>query len=151
MTQFTCKGVKQINNRISLNMIFTFTIRISRRFSSARKFQMGNFQKYWSQNVGQDFFVLDFFHGRKILKVDGRDGRDLKNREKNAPAGRFTWHVWIYDILHSEIKFRAQCGFERFFSHTCYVTKIFCCILPMLAYSCILFKHFLNHRCKLHI
>jgi hypothetical protein len=58
-------------------MTFTFTIRISRRFSSAREFQMGNFQKYWSQIVGQDFIVLDFFHGRKILKVDGRDGRDL--------------------------------------------------------------------------
>ena len=87
MTQFTCKGVKQINNRISLNMTFTFTIRISLRFSSAREFQMGNFQKYWSQNVGQDFIVLDFFHRRKILKVDGRDPQ---NREKNAPAGRFT-------------------------------------------------------------
>jgi hypothetical protein len=36
MTQFTCKGVKQINNRISLNCI-------SRRFSSAREFQMGEF------------------------------------------------------------------------------------------------------------
>ena len=93
MTQFICKGVKQINNRISLNMTFTFTIRISQRFSSAREFQMGNFQKYWSQNVGQDFFVLDFFHGRKILKVDGRDGRDPQNREKNAPAGRFTCMV----------------------------------------------------------
>jgi hypothetical protein len=45
---------------------------------------------YWSQNVGQDFLVLDFFHGRKILKVNGRDGRDPQNREKNAPAGRFT-------------------------------------------------------------
>jgi hypothetical protein len=87
MTQFTCKGVKQINNRISLNMTFTFTSLISLRFSSAREFQMGNFQKYWSQNVGQDFIVLDFFHGRKILKVDGRDPQ---NREKNAPAGRFT-------------------------------------------------------------
>jgi hypothetical protein len=89
MTQFTCKGVKQINNRISLNMTFTFTIHISRRFSSAREFQMGNFQKYWSQNVqvGQDFIVLDFFHWRKILKVDGRDPQ---NWEKNAPAGRFT-------------------------------------------------------------
>ena len=90
MTQFTCKGVKQINNRISLNMTFTFTIHISRRFSSAREFQMGNFQKYWLQNVGQDFIVLDFFHGQKILKVDGRDGSDPQNREKNAPAGRFT-------------------------------------------------------------
>ena len=84
MTQFTCTGVKQINNRISLNMTFTFTIRISRHFSSAREFQMGNFQKYWSQNVGQDFIVLDFFHGRKILKVDGRDPQ---NREKNLLGG----------------------------------------------------------------
>ena len=35
------------------------------RYSSAREFQMGNFQKYWSQNVGQDFLfiVLDFFVG----------------------------------------------------------------------------------------
>jgi hypothetical protein len=49
---------------------------------------MGNFQKYWSQNVGQDFIVLDFFHGQKILKVDGRDPQ---NQEKNAPAGRFTY------------------------------------------------------------
>ena len=24
---------------------------------------MGNFQKYWSQNVGQDFIVLEFFVG----------------------------------------------------------------------------------------
>ena len=78
MTQFTCKGVKQINNQISLNMTFTFTIRISLRFSSAREFQMRNFQKYWSQNVGQDFIVLDFFHERKILKVDGRDEGTLK-------------------------------------------------------------------------
>jgi hypothetical protein len=113
MTQFTCKGVKQINNRISLNMTFTFTFRISLRFSSAQEFQMGNFQKYWSQNVGQDFIVLDFFHGWKILKVDGRDPQ---NREKNAPAGRFTcmmlfqpkfntiffkfdYHIWSNNIL----------------------------------------------------
>ena len=88
MTQFTCKGVKQINNRISLNMTFTFTIRISLRFSSAREFQMGNFQKYWSQNVGQDFIVLDFVHGRKILKVDRREGRNPQNREKFFLLGR---------------------------------------------------------------
>ena len=94
MTQFTCKGVKQINNRISLNMTFTFTIRISRCFSSAQEFQMGNCPK----NVGQDFIVLDFFHGRKILKVDGRDGRDPQNREKNAPAGRFT-------CMHTQVRF----------------------------------------------
>ena len=95
MTQFTCKGVKQINNRISLNMTFTFTIRISRRFSSTQEFQMGNFQKYWSQNVGQDFIVLYFFHERNIFKVDGRDPQ---NRERNAPAGRFTCMI-IDEIL----------------------------------------------------
>jgi hypothetical protein len=99
MTQFTYKGVKQINNRISLNMTFTFTIHISPHFLSAREFQMENFQKYWSQNVGQDFIVLDFFHGRKILKVDGRDPQ---NREKNAPAGRLTC-MWV------RISFRARC------------------------------------------
>jgi hypothetical protein len=43
-----------------------------------------------STNVGQDFIVLDFFHRQKILKVDGRDGRDPQNWEKNAPTGRFT-------------------------------------------------------------
>jgi hypothetical protein len=73
MTQFTCKSVKQINNQISLNMTFTFTIRISRRFSSAREFQMGNFQKYWSQNVGQDFIVFDFFHRRKGPSKSGEN------------------------------------------------------------------------------
>ena len=96
MTQCTCKGVKQINNRISLNMTFTFTIRISQRFSAAREFQIRNFQKYWSQNVGQDFIVLDFFHGRKILKVDGRDPQ---NREKNAPAGRFTCMFGYHTVV----------------------------------------------------
>ena len=65
MTQFTCKGVKQINNRYHLN---TFTTRISQRFSSAWEFQMGNFQKYWSQNVGQDFIVPDFFVGGRSCR-----------------------------------------------------------------------------------
>jgi hypothetical protein len=65
-------------------MTFTFTIRISRRFSSVQEFQMGNFQKYWLQNVGQDFIVLDFFHGRKILKVDGRNPQ---HREKKFLLG----------------------------------------------------------------
>ena len=60
MTQFTCKGVNRSITGYHLN---TFTIRISQRFSSVRKFQMGNFQKYWLQNVGQDFIVFDFFVG----------------------------------------------------------------------------------------
>ena len=53
------------NRSITGYHLNTFTIRISRRFSSAREFQMGNFQKYWSQNVCQDFIVLDFFVGRR--------------------------------------------------------------------------------------
>jgi hypothetical protein len=29
--------------------------------------------------VGQDFIVLDFFHGRKILKAGGRDSQNREN------------------------------------------------------------------------
>ena len=63
------KGVKQINNRISLNMTFTFTIRISQHFSSAREFQMGNFQKYWSQV--KILLYLIFFTGGRFWKLMG--------------------------------------------------------------------------------
>ena len=68
MTQFTCKGVKQINN--GYNWIWHSPLPfVSLHFSTAREFQMGNFQKYWSQNVGQDFIVVDFFHGRRFWKL----------------------------------------------------------------------------------
>ncbi len=60
MTQFTCKGVKQINNRISFKHLYHSYLSA---FFISTEFQMGNFQKYWSQNVGQDFIVLDFFVG----------------------------------------------------------------------------------------
>jgi hypothetical protein len=86
MTQFTCKGVKQINNRISLNMTFTFTIRISWHFSSAQEFQMGNFQKFWSQNVGQDFIDLIFFTGGRFWKLTGGT---LKIGRKNLCWGEY--------------------------------------------------------------
>jgi hypothetical protein len=39
------------------------------------KVQMGNFQKYWSQNVGQDFIVLDFFVGGDCAGGKGVCGR----------------------------------------------------------------------------
>ena len=104
MTQFTCKGVKQINNRISLNMTFTFTIHISQRFSSAQEFQMGNFQKYWSQNVGQDFFVayLNFFTGGRFWKLTG--GTLKIGRKMLPPEGS---HVWLlYELsFHNWINF----------------------------------------------
>jgi hypothetical protein len=91
MTQFTCKGVKQINNRISLNMTFTFTICISLRFSSAREFQMGNFQKYWSQIVGQDFIVLIFSRAEDF--ESWRKGPS-KSGEKCS-----RWKVHMYDVI----------------------------------------------------
>ena len=59
--------VKVSNRSITGYHLNTFTIRISLHFSSAQEFQMGNFQKYWSQNVGQDFIVLTFSY---IISVD---------------------------------------------------------------------------------
>jgi hypothetical protein len=52
--------LKVSNRSITGYHLNTFTIRISRRFSSAREFQMGNFQKYWSQNIGQDCIRTTF-------------------------------------------------------------------------------------------
>ena len=65
------------NRSITGYHLNTFTICYSRRFSSAREFQMGNFQKYWSQNVGQDFIVLDFFVGGDRPGEKGVCGRLL--------------------------------------------------------------------------
>jgi hypothetical protein len=106
MTQFTCKVSNRSITGYHLN---TFTIPISQRFSSAREFQMGNFQKYWSQNVGQDFIALDFFVGgrscgrkrcvREINVSSAWDpvhaGDKALTRETPAKRGR----VNRYDIL----------------------------------------------------
>jgi hypothetical protein len=76
----------------------TFTIRISRCFSSAREFQMGNFQKYWSQNVGQDFIVLDFFvGGRSCGRLMSPAHETQSMREIRLLRGRPPWKG-IYDI-----------------------------------------------------
>jgi hypothetical protein len=96
MTQFTCKGVKQINNRISLNMTFTFTIRNSRRFSSVREFQMRNFQKYWLQNVGQDFTG-----GRFRKWTGGAEGTLKIGRKMLPPEGSHVCFIetWNWKIV----------------------------------------------------
>ena len=65
MTQFTCKGVKQINNRISFKHLYHSYLSA---FFISVEFQMGNFQKYWLQNVDQDFIVLDFFVGGEFVR-----------------------------------------------------------------------------------
>jgi hypothetical protein len=60
MTQLTCKGVKQINNRISLN-------RISQRFSSVREFQMGEFSEILIAKCRSRFYCTWFFSRVKIF------------------------------------------------------------------------------------
>jgi hypothetical protein len=67
-------------------MTFTFTICISVFFISAGV-PNGEFPEILIAKCRSRFYCTDFFHERKILKVDGRDGRDPQNREKNAPAG----------------------------------------------------------------
>ena len=59
----TIKDFRQFPVRVTL-----FTDHL---FRQRRSSKWGNFQKYWSQNVGQDFIVLYFFHVRKMF-VGGR-------------------------------------------------------------------------------
>jgi hypothetical protein len=49
----------------------------------------GNFQKYWLQNVGQDFIVLDFFHVWKIF-VGGRSCGRLMSTAQETQSMRET-------------------------------------------------------------
>ena len=60
------------------------------QLNSAQKITGGEFPEILIAKCRSRFYCTWFFHGRKILKVDGRDGRDPQNREKHAPAGRFT-------------------------------------------------------------
>ena len=88
MTQFTCKGVKQINNRISLNMTFTFTIRISRRFSSA-----GEFPEILIANCRSRFYCTLFFSRAEDFESwwEGRKGPS-KSGEK---CSRRKVHMYV--------------------------------------------------------
>jgi hypothetical protein len=103
MTQLTCKGVKQINNRISLNMTFTFTIRISQRFLSAQEFQMGNFQKYWSQNVGRDFIVYLIFSRAEDFE-SWRKGPS----KSGAKCSRRKVHMYVFLTQNYELHFNLM-------------------------------------------
>jgi hypothetical protein len=101
--------VKVSNRSITEYHLNTFTIRISRRFSSVQEFQMGNFQKYWSQNVGQDFIVFDFFVGgrkrcvREINVSRAWDpvhaGDKALTRESPAKRGRVNRYVILKGFL----------------------------------------------------
>ena len=81
MTQFTCKGVKQINNRISFKYdIHLYHLYLSTFFFSARV-PNGEFPEILIAKCRSRFYcTLFFFHGRKILKVDGRDPQNRENK-----------------------------------------------------------------------
>jgi hypothetical protein len=98
----------RINNQISLNMTFTFTIRISQCFSSAQEFQMGNFQKYWSQNVGQDFLVLYliFFTGGGKLLISIK-------RAMNSSRIELLWLVWDQSRSKYYLRTKFQDGIDK--------------------------------------
>ena len=119
------------NRSITGYHLNTFTIRISRRFSSAREFQMGNFQKYWSQNVGQDFIVLDFFVGgrscgrkRCVLEINVSHAWDKAlTRETPAKRGRFNRYAlfmhfifivycYLYFLYYKDVYIVLKCLFH---------------------------------------
>ena len=99
MTQFTCKGVKQINNRISLNMTFTFTIRISRRFSSAQEFQMGNFQKLIAKCRSR-FYCTWFFSWAEDFESwrGGMEGTLKIGRKMVPPEDSHVWSLFKHSF-----------------------------------------------------
>ena len=111
MTQFTCKGVKQTITGYHLN---TFTIRISLRFSSAREFQMGNFQKYWSQNVGQDFIVLDFLCWGEIVREINVSRAGDKALTRETPVQ--VWHPEVSNVWKPSWKGKQLLIKNRFFT-----------------------------------
>jgi hypothetical protein len=100
MTQFTCKGVKQI----SLNMTFTFTIRISRRFSSAREFQMGEFPEILIAKCRSRFYCTwffsraeDFESWREGRKGPSKSGEKCSHRKVHMYAN-YGHHIFSYEL-----------------------------------------------------
>jgi hypothetical protein len=140
MTQFTCKGVKQINNRISLNMTFTFTIRISLRFSSAQEFPEILITKCRSRFYCTWFFSRAECSRRKVHMYDSflthflLTGILLEKKYLSFPFVQFS-------RLHAEHKLvQNTIGTLIFFYlFTCLFLFLFCmfvCIFFFLLPSC---------------
>ena len=85
-------------------MTFTFTIRISLCFSSAREFQMGNFQKYWSQNVGQDFIILYFFSRAEDFESWWGGQKEPSKSGEKCSRRKVHIYVWMKNIQSLETK-----------------------------------------------
>ena len=82
---------------------------------------MGNFQKYWSQNVGQDFVVLDFFVGgiscgrkRCVREINVSRAWDPvhvgdKALTRETPAKRGRVNRYVYNNINVK-KWQRICG-----------------------------------------
>jgi hypothetical protein len=82
MTQFTCKGVNQINNRISLNMTFTFTIPdnlwcwVKLLISIKRAMNSSRLELLW--------LVWDQSRSKYYLRTKFQDGIDKPQKWRNV-------------------------------------------------------------------
>jgi hypothetical protein len=70
----------------------------------SREFQMGNFQKYWSQNVGQDFIVLDFLLGGYRAGGKGVCGRSAIKNSYKPLCKQESDNLWCQGKLLISIK-----------------------------------------------
>ena len=132
---------------------------------------MGNFQKYWSQNVGQDFIVLDFFVGgiscgrkrcvREINVSHAWDpvhaGDKALMREIPVKRGRVNRYAFtsIFFLIKQEIYYYESQGGHEVFSCLINIThklqkltlEVCKCIVIYAIQICLnSFKREANHR-----
>ena len=103
---------------------------------------MGNFQKYWSQNVGQDFIVLDFFvGGRSCGRLMSPVQETQSMREIRLLGGRLPRKGGELTGMHWELKepywvflcFLCSFNVERLLSFCLFSFSL--CIVCSLIYS----------------
>ena len=94
---------------------------------------MGNFQKYWSQNVGQDFIVLDFFVGgiscgrkRCVREINVSHAWDPVHAGDKALRGRVNRYVYVFTFESVE------------YTHVVQQNK-HCCVVLLLFYVFVIF------------
>jgi hypothetical protein len=112
MTQFTCEGVKQINNRISLNMTFTFTIRISRQFFISAGVSNGEFPDILIAKCRSRFFCTwifsrteDFESWREGWKGPSTSGEKCSRRKVHM----YEVALYIYVVFDTTWQITLHC------------------------------------------
>ena len=91
MTQFTCQGVKQII-KYDIHLYHSY---LSAFFVGAGvpNGEFPEIQNVLIAKCRSRFYCTFFFHGRKILKVNGRDGRQPQNRERKILLGEIVREI----------------------------------------------------------